>query len=332
LLFPGLGHAIAGRGRWAVAIAILVPLLWLTVFVATPWVFFVSFALRVLAALHGGWCVRGAAKPEWLAPMPFVVVVIGIVLFATTRMVLQAGNTPTSSMYPTLVIGDHLFIDTVTPKFRPITRGEVITFTFPCNRAVEYVKRVIAVAGDTVEVRCGVVWVNGTAVPSTRVLGPCTYFDHDDFHGTWTARECSRYHEVLNGHAYDVFGAADKPQLDADPNRTDGDMRDFPSVMRPVPPSCGAQADFVAETTKTPVKQPIGSFVTTKSEAKVCEPQTHFVVPADSYFVMGDNRSNSNDSRYWGVVPKSLVLGRVLSIWMSDGYGGQDWSRVGRVN
>jgi signal peptidase I len=245
-------------------------------------------------------------------------------------LVLQAGNTPSSSMYPTLVIGDHLFIDTVTPKLRPITRGEVITFTFPCNRAIEYVKRVIAVAGDTVEVRCGVVWVDGTAIPTTRVPGSCTYYDHDDMSGTWTPRDCSRYHEVLNGHAYDVFGAADKPQLDVDLNQNDA--HDFPSSMRPVPPSCGAQVDFVAEPTKAEIKQAIGSFVTTKSEAKACEPQVQFVVPADSYFVMGDNRSNSNDSRYWGVVPKQLVLGRVLSIWMSDGHGGRDWSRVGRVN
>jgi signal peptidase I len=275
--------------------------------------------------------VRGAARPEWLAPMPFVVVVIGIVLFATTRLVLQAGNTPSSSMYPTLVIGDHLFIDTVTPKLRPMARGEVITFTFPCDHAREYVKRVIAVAGDSVEVRCGVVWVNGMAVPSTLVPGACTYYDRDEMTGTWKPRDCSRYHEVLNGHAYDVFGFANKPQLDADLNRTEGDSHDFPSTMRPVPPSCSTQEDFVGES-KPAIKQPIGTFVTTKSEAKVCEPQQHFVVPADSYFVMGDNRSNSNDSRYWGVVPKSLLLGRVLSIWMSDGYGGQNWSRVGRVD
>ncbi|MEO8842173.1 MAG: signal peptidase I [Kofleriaceae bacterium] len=313
LLFPGLGHAIAGRGRWAIAIAILVPLVWLTVFVATPWVFFVSFGLRVVAAIHGGWCVRGAAKPEWLAQLPLVVLVIGVVLFSTTRLVLQAGNTPTSSMYPTLVIGDHLFIDTVTPNLRPMERGEIITFTFPCDHAHEYVKRVIAVAGDTVEVRCGVVWVNGTAVPTTRVAGPCTYYDRE--RGTWRSHDCSRYHEVLNGHAYDVFGGAV------------GDVRDFPSAMRPVPPSCHAQDDFVAQT-----EQRSGSFVTTNADAKPCEPQVHYVVPADSYFVMGDNRSNSNDSRYWGVVPKSLLLGRVLSIWMSDGYGGQDWSRVGRVD
>ena len=320
LLVPGLGHAIAGRNRLAVAIAILVPLLWLAVFVLSPWLFVASFAVRVLAAIHGGWCVRGADKPEWLAPMPFVVVGIGVALFVATRLVLQTGNTPSSSMYPTLVIGDHLFIDKVTPKFRPITRGEVITFTFPCDHAREYVKRVIATAGDTVEIRCGVVWVNGTAIPTASVPGPCTYYDRDEMRGTWSPRACTRYHEELNGHAYDVFGA--------ELNRTEADSHDFPTHMRPVPPNCSnAEQDFGVA-----APQPVGALVTTNANAKPCEPQLHYVVPADSYFVMGDNRSNSNDSRYWGAVPKSLLLGRVLSIWMSDGYGGRDWSRVGRVN
>lgn len=330
LLFPGLGHAIAGRRRWAFAIAIAVPVLWLCVFVVTPWVFFVSFAVRVLAAIHGGWCLRTAGKPEWLAPAPFAVVGLGVALFIATRLVLQTGNTPTASMYPTLVIGDHLFIDKMTPKLQPLGRGEVVTFRFPCDHAREYVKRVIALGGDTVEVRCGVVWINGTALPATLVPGPCTYYDRDELRGTWSPRTCSRYHEVLNGHAYDVFGLADKPQLDADPDRTEGDTHDFPSRLRPVLPACTALEDLAAPASRVPV--PLGTLVTTKHDAKVCEPQLHYVVPADSYFVMGDNRSNSNDSRYWGVVPRSLILGRVLSIWMSDGYGGRDWSRVGRVD
>ena len=47
-----------------------------------------------------------------------------------------------------------------------------------------------------------------------------------------------------------------------------------------------------------------------------CRPHMHFVVPADSLFVMGDNRNNSNDSRYWGVVPANLVVGRLIGIWL----------------
>jgi signal peptidase I len=234
--------------------------------------------------------------------------------------VLQAANTPSSSMSPTLQIGDHLVVDSVTPKSPALTRGEVVTFKYPCEPQREYVKRVIAVGGDSVEVRCSVVYVNGTAVPSHHDTAPCTYFDFDEGQARWFSRDCSRYHEELNGHVYDVFGDPERPKREHDANREDGDDRDFPVVTHPIAPSC-------ANT------EAIGSIVTTtKPDTKVCDPQVHYVVPADSYFMMGDNRYNSNDSRVFGAVPKAAILGRVLSIWLSDGPDGPDWSRVRRVN
>ena len=303
----------------ALALVTLFLVLW------SVWFVPITLLVRIAGAIDANWCLKRDARNP-LTTAAVIAVVVGSIGGGYAQLALQAFGIPSSSMYPTLVIGDHIYVDKLSKLWHPIERGEVILHWFPCDRERPYVKRVIALAGDTVEVRCNVVYVNGTTVANHHVEGACSYQDLDG-HGGWQPRTCSRYHESLDGHDYDVFHDPERPLRDQTPST--GDVRDFPQRDRPFAPSCNNEA-FTSGTQRS--HQVAGTLVETKpaATATACEPQLHYVVPAGAFFAMGDNRNNSNDSRYWGAVPLDDVIGRVVGIWRSSGPEG-GWSRFGAL-
>jgi signal peptidase I len=326
-LFPGYGQAAIGRMRSAIAWAVAVPVLTLGAIVWV-WLFFVAFVVRCASAIHAAATVRRTDRVDAFGPLALAAIGFAIAAFIGIRMLaLEGFKVPASSMYPTLEINDHIFVDKLSPHWRAIGRGDVIVFTYPCDRQRDYVKRVVAVAGDTVEVRCSVLYINGKAVPSSLVAADATYDDFNDFDGKWFKRTASRYHEELDGHGYDVFADADLPAR-AKNRGDDGDSRDFPQRERRIAPNCRNTEDATGE-----VNQVAGKLVDDpKPNPTVCEPQTHYVVPDGHVFVLGDNRYNSNDSRVWGSVPLENIQGRVFAIWIGGGPGGANLSRVGLVH
>lgn len=280
-----------------------------------------------------------------------------LIALALRAFVIEAFKIPSSSMYPTLEIGDHIFVNkfiygvripyTRTKLFelRGPKRGEVIVFIYPCEPDRDYIKRVIATAGDSVEVRCNVVYVNGEAVPEAMIEdgAQCSYEDvkvQDDPSKGWETKPCSLYRETVPGHTYEVYQDPGKPLRDEllrEGKLDHGDDRDFPKRGYPQP-SCGAPSPEDAETGIVP--QVRGKLVETKPEGRagVCEPQLHYVVPPGHVFAMGDNRANSNDSRVWGSVPLENIKGKALFMWLSYkdyslerfwDLSGLRWSRIG---
>ena len=131
---------------------------------------------------------------------------------------------PSGSMIPTLQIGDYVlvekwaygarlpFTDTAQAVWSPPARGDVVVLLAPPGnpRSDDLIKRVVGVAGDTVEIREGHLWVNGEPVPRERVPGRCTYWDKAE-NGPWRQEDCVDHVEVLGEHRYHTHCKANGP-------------------------------------------------------------------------------------------------------------------------
>jgi len=206
--------------------------------------------------------------------------------------VLQAFKIPSGSMENTLLIGDHLFVNKFVYGLRvpfsgrrilgeSISRGDVMVFQFPdedprqlhCGSVQygkDFIKRVIGLPGDVVEVRQGRVLIDGKPLaPEPYALYSSQYRLQESLHAKEISPE--RYQQLWQAHRLDQeFEESSKQSAN-----------DYASLR-----------DFFG-----PVK-----------------------VPEHSYFMMGDNRDASCDSRYWGPVPESEVKGKAWFLYWPPGH------------
>jgi signal peptidase I len=329
---PGLGQAVVGRYR-AMALWLVAGYAVAVTTVLSVWLMPLAIAVRVSAALAAFRDVRAAGpstRTSWLGAVS-AIVLQGVIGLGLQRFVIQSISAASTAMAPTVTIGDRVMVEKLSPVLRGVARGDVIMFRQPCMPDRSFLKRVIALGGQTVEVRCNVVYVDGAALPAALAQGEgCAYDDRREDEAEWIQRACSEYAETAGGRTYRVYHDAERPARDARRDASPvGDVHDFPRLDdSATPPSCDTALDGVAR--HSPTQLP-GAVVTTKTGAGPCEPQQHYVVPAGHVFVMGDNRSNSNDSRYWGAVPLDHVEGRMIGIFLSRGASGLSLSRFGRI-
>ena len=153
-----------------------------------------------------------------------------LALFIRT-VVVQAFKIPSGSMIPTLLVGDQILVDKLVYKFRKPERGDIMVFKYPEDETRDFIKRLIGLPGDKLEIRNRVVFINDKPLDETAYA----------------------YHEST-------------------PNGYYSDVRDNfgPSL-----------------------------------------------IPENKYFMMGDNRENSQDSRFWGFLDEDKIVGRAFIIYWS---------------
>jgi len=152
-------------------------------------------------------------KKLWAEVRGWTLTILAVLAFRT--FLYEAVYIPSGSMIPTLQIGDYVVVEKWAYGARlPFTasalfswaspkRGDIVVLLNPNGSATadDLIKRVVGVAGDTVEVRDGHLRVNGTPVPREAVPGECTYWNRDDT-GHWVQEACTDFVEQLDGHVF----------------------------------------------------------------------------------------------------------------------------------
>lgn len=229
-----------------------------------------------------------AGKTSWWVEYGVSFFPVILFVFVLRSFIFEPFRIPSGSMLPTLKSGDFILVNKfqygiripiLNKKLIPIQNpktGDVLVFRYPVDPSIDYIKRVVALPGQTVRYEANQLYIDGKRVditPDGQYFEP----DHNNYVSEFTENLGTNTNQILL-------------------NRQQ--TQDYMPITRfPYIENC----DYTRQ-------------------AVEC------LVPEDNYFVMGDNRDNSLDSRYWGFVPNENIVGRAFFIWMNFSEPG----RIGR--
>jgi len=217
---------------------------------------------------------RQGSNRWWiLSGLAIIVVALAAVFFtvphdvASIKRPFRSFSFPSTSMEPTLRLGEYAFADMRAYVDAPPARGDIVVFTLPRDPATTYVKRVVGLPGERVQMKNGIVYINDEAVPTADAGTYKLAAQGEPEKPGRLKRET-----LPNGVSYTILDLTDNSFLD-----------------------------------NTPV----------------------YPVPKGQYFMLGDNRDNSSDSRVLnqvGYIPRANVIGQIGMIFWSP-----DLSRIGTM-
>ncbi|MEY4864520.1 MAG: signal peptidase [Pseudomonadota bacterium] len=228
-------------------------------------------------------------RPIWLEYSAGLFPVIALV-FVLRSFFFEPFKIPSGSMVPTLLIGDLILVNKFSYGVRlPVVhtkvldlgqpkRGDVMVFRFPKDPSVDYIKRVVALPGDTVSYEANRISINGS---------PIALKEAPEFFDSERLTYYRQYLEKLGETEHKILTDLEK-------------------------------SSFISGVDAFPFRDRC----TYSRTGLTCR------VPEGHYFVMGDNRENSLDSRFWGFVPEANIVGKAFFIWMNF----SDFSRIGRFH
>ncbi|AKZ65831.1 signal peptidase I [Candidatus Palibaumannia cicadellinicola] len=255
-----------------------------------------------------------------------------LLVFIVRSFVVEPFHIPSGSMMPTLCAGDFILVKKFSYGIKnPINqntiintghpkRGDVVVFKYPLDPSQDYIKRVIGLPGDKISydpiLKRIMIQPNWNKIAS--------YTKNSSLSITYSDITLSNFVQHLtinnNGYASNEFMRIPKNQLSYNGIRLSQCKESLGGVIH----------DILI----VPSKLDYMSIYYQQPGYSIKE----WIVPQGEYFMMGDNRDNSADSRYWGFVPYNNIVGKAIFIWMSVDTLKNKWptgvclSRIGYIN